>query len=109
VVQSLLGSFDPGFEPVALPALRPAQHHPGRVREQDRRLPRFDIFTRMVRSRVEIYQARQRSSGLLEDTLPVLIAATVAIEMIGPMPGTVIRRSYSLRAISNECYGSRPL
>src|SRR5215831_9760564 len=35
VVQSLLGGFDPGFEPVALPALRPDQHHPGRLHEQD--------------------------------------------------------------------------
>src|SRR6516162_8087094 len=35
VMQPRLGSFDPGFEPVALPALRPDQHHPGRLHEQD--------------------------------------------------------------------------
>jgi len=31
----------------------------------------------------------------LENTSPVPIAATVALEMIGPMPGTVIRRSHA--------------
>ncbi len=35
MMQSFLGGFDPGFEPVALPALRPDQHHPGRLHEQD--------------------------------------------------------------------------
>src|SRR5215470_4675485 len=35
VVQALLGGFDPGFKPVAFPALRPDQHDPGRLYEQD--------------------------------------------------------------------------
>src|SRR5215471_3082089 len=34
VVQQRLGGFDPGFEPVAFPALWPNQHHPGRLYEQ---------------------------------------------------------------------------
>src|SRR6516164_4946180 len=35
VVQPLLGGFDPGFETVALPALRLDQHHPSRLHEQN--------------------------------------------------------------------------
>src|SRR5262245_2609166 len=35
MMQPLLGGFDPGFKPVALPALRPDQHHPGGLYEQD--------------------------------------------------------------------------
>src|SRR5262245_36364137 len=35
MMQPLLGGFDPGFKPVAFPALRPDQHHPGRLYEQD--------------------------------------------------------------------------
>jgi hypothetical protein len=35
MMQPLLGSFDPRLEPVALPALRPDQNHPGRLDEQD--------------------------------------------------------------------------
>ena len=34
-VQPLLGGFDPGLEPVALPALRLDQHDPCRLHEQD--------------------------------------------------------------------------
>ena len=33
VVQPLLGGFDPGLEPVALPGLRSDQHDPGRLHE----------------------------------------------------------------------------
>ena len=35
MMQPLLGGFDPRLEPVALPTLRPDQHHPGRLHEQD--------------------------------------------------------------------------
>src|SRR5262249_48959693 len=35
VVQPLLGGFDPRLEPVAFPALRPDQHHPRCLHEQD--------------------------------------------------------------------------
>jgi hypothetical protein len=34
-VQPLFGGFNPGLEPVALPALRLDQHHPRRLYEQD--------------------------------------------------------------------------
>src|SRR6516162_5650778 len=34
-VQPLFGRFDPGFEPVALPAIRLDQHDPGRLYEQN--------------------------------------------------------------------------
>src|SRR4029453_13337799 len=57
VVQPLPGSLDPGFEPVALPALRPDQDDPGSLHEQhaqvaiaalgylakDRAVPRRDL------------------------------------------------------------------
>ena len=47
----------------------------------------------IVRSPVEICfgpaRARRRSRGLWANTSPVPIAATIALEMIGPMPGTV--------------------
>src|SRR5262245_65053731 len=35
MMQPLLGGFDPGFKPVAFPALRPDQHYPGGLYEQD--------------------------------------------------------------------------
>src|SRR5215813_3250415 len=58
VVQSSFGSLDPGFEPVALPALRLDQDHPGGLNEQraqvaiaalgylaqDRAIPRRDLL-----------------------------------------------------------------
>ena len=34
-VQPLFGGFNPGLEPVALPALGLDQHHPGRLHEQN--------------------------------------------------------------------------
>ena len=52
----------------------------------------------MVRSPVEICLGTSPShaakSRPLEKLSPVPIAATMALEMIGPMPGTLIRRSH---------------
>ena len=59
-------------------------------------LPRLDILPRIVRSPVEICFGTKPEPGAesrpLENTSPVPIAATVALEMIGPIPGTVIDR-----------------
>src|SRR5215510_5511036 len=53
----------------------------------------------MVRSPVEICRGTSPSQAAksrpVENTSPVPIAATVTLEMIGPMPGTVIRRSHA--------------
>src|SRR5215468_7963977 len=53
----------------------------------------------MVRSPVEICRGTSPSQAAksrpLENTSPLPIAATMALEMIGPMPGTVIRRSHA--------------
>jgi hypothetical protein len=66
----------------------------------DVRLPRFDMLPRIVRSPVEICFGTSPShapkSRPFENASPVPIAATVALEMIGPMPGTVISRSQPL-------------
>src|ERR1700680_2574315 len=52
-----------------------------------------------IRSPVEICLGTSPSqapkSRPLENTSPVPIAATIALEMIGPMPGTVIRREHA--------------
>ena len=54
---------------------------------------------RMVRSPVEICRGTNPSQAAksrpLENTSPVPIAATMALEMTGPMPGTVIRRAHA--------------
>src|SRR3974377_1260909 len=56
----------------------------------------------MVRSPVEICRGTSPSqapkSRPLENTAPLPIAATIALEMIGPMPGTVAARRSSFRA-----------
>jgi hypothetical protein len=61
-------------------------------------LPRFDILPRMVRSPVEICLGTSPSQAAksrpLVNASPVPIAATIALEMIGPIPGTLT--SYSL-------------
>jgi hypothetical protein len=60
-------------------------------------LPRLDILPRIVRSPVDICFGTSPSqapkSRPFENTSPVPIAATIALEMIGPMPGSVISRS----------------
>src|ERR1019366_8775494 len=61
----------------------------------------------MVRSPVEICLGTSPSQAAksrpLENTSPAPIAATIALEMIGPMPGTLISRSQpaSRRAIAS--------
>src|SRR6266851_3606153 len=63
------------------------------------RLDRAEHGARIKRSPVEICLGTSPSqapkSRPLENTSPVPIAATMALEMIGPMPGTVIRREHA--------------
>src|SRR6202011_2726387 len=63
-----------------------------------------DILPRMVRSPVDICFGTSPSqapkSRPLENAAPLPIAATVALEMIGPMPGTVISRK--LQALGHD-------
>ena len=93
-MQPLLGGFDPRLEPVQRSQLF------GRIRTTQAactnrtrrsRLPRFDILPRMVRSPVEICFGTRPSQAAksrpFEKASPVPIAATMALEMIGPMPG----------------------
>src|SRR4029077_19179656 len=61
---------------------------------------------RIVRSPVEIclgtspnHAAKSRP---LEKLSPVPIAATMALEMIGPMPGTLIRRSHPASRLASS-------
>ena len=99
-MQSLLGSLDPALKPVPIPAHRFDQDHPAACTNRTRRwrLPRFDILPRMVRSPVEICLGTRPNhaakSRPLAKASPVPIAATIALEMIGPMPGTLVSRSH---------------
>src|SRR3954447_15411255 len=60
----------------------------------------------MVRSPVEICLGTSPShaakSRPLEKLSPVPIAATMALEMIGPMPGTLIRRSHPASRLASS-------
>src|SRR5262249_43609484 len=71
------------------------------------RLPRFDILPRIVRSPVEICLGTSPSQAAksrpLPNASPLPMAATIALEMIGPIPGTLISRwqPASRRAIAS--------
>ena len=99
MVQTLLGGFNPGFEPVTFPVLYFDQHNPCRLHEQN---PQVAIATlgypaQIVRSPVDICfgtsPSQAAKSRPLENASPAPIAATIALEIIGPMPGTRINRS----------------
>jgi hypothetical protein len=95
VMQPLLGRLEPRLEAVALRAVGLDQHNPCRLDEQD--TPRLDILPRMVQSPVEICLGTSPSQAAKSrpfvNASPVPIAATIALEMIGPIPGTLIKRS----------------
>ena len=112
-----LGRFNPGLEPVALPALRLDQHDPCRhCIEQDAQVAiaaRLDILhlqdvVRQVGLRIEALvwgtsPSQAPKSRPFENTSPRPIAATIALEMIGPMPGQVlISRSQSASLARNS-------
>jgi hypothetical protein len=107
VVQPPRGRLDPGFEAMVLPAERPQQHDAGGLHEQRSEvlLPRLEILPRIVRSPAGICLGTRPSqapkSRPLANTSPVPMAATVALEMIGPTPGTVINRSQPASALAS--------
>jgi hypothetical protein len=101
-VQLLLAASIQNLSPWR-PAFRLDQHHPRRLHEQNPQVAvtSLDILPRIVRSPVEIClgtRPRQAAkSRPLENTSPAPIAATIALEMIGPIPGTLISRSQLAR------------
>src|SRR3954470_15112447 len=70
VVQTPLGGFNPGFEPVTFPVLYPDQHNPCRLHEQNAQvaIAASGDLPRIVRSPVEIClgtsPSQRRSRGL---------------------------------------------
>src|SRR6266700_1198459 len=99
LVQPLLGGLEPGLEPVALPALGLDQHNPRRLDEQG---PQVAIATLRYLAEdraipVEICLGTSPSQAAkarpLANASPAPMAATIALEMIGPIPGTLISRS----------------
>ena len=100
VVQALRCRRDPGLETMALPSSGPEQHGAGGLEEQRAQvlIPSFgnlaedgaiaggDLLRDEAKPGAEV-------AAPLEKASPVPMAATVALEMMGPMPGTVIRRS----------------
>jgi len=69
----------------------------------------------MVRSAVEICLGTSPSQGgkvaALVNTSPAPITTTITLEMIGPMPGTLISRPQpaSGRAMASISFDSRPI
>jgi len=70
-----------------------------RLHEQDPQvaIARFDILPSMVRSPVEICLGTSPSQAAKSrpfvNASPPPIAATITLEMMGPIPGTLIKRS----------------
>src|SRR5215470_20198682 len=97
-MQPPLRSCNPLLEPITLPDLRLDQDDPSGLDKQNAQvaIALFGYLTedRAVSSRdLPRHQSEQApKSRPLENTAPLPIAATIALEMIGPMPGTVINR-----------------
>ena len=86
------------LSPVALPALGLDQHHPGRLHEQNSQVaiatPGYFSKDGTVPGRYLFGNEPQpvAKSRPLVNTSPAPIAATIALEMMGPIPGTLISR-----------------
>src|SRR6516164_5508248 len=98
-VQPLLGRLDPTLKPMTLPALWLDQHHPGSLHEQNAQIAiaalgylaeNGAVASRDLLGHKTSQAAKSRP---FENASPVPIAATIALEMIGPMPGTLTNRS----------------
>src|SRR4029450_11148236 len=98
-MEPLPGRLDPGLEPVVLPDLRLDQHDPRRLHEQN---PQIAIATSGYLAEDSTVTGRDLfgnepqpggKGATLGDTSPAPIAATIALEMIAPTPGTLISRS----------------
>ena len=102
-MQALSGVSEPDPEAVLRPARRPQQNDASCLHEECAQvlLPRLEMRPRMVRSPVDICLGTRpiqaEKSRPLANAAPLPIAATIALEMIGPMPGTVM----TLRQLSS--------
>jgi hypothetical protein len=96
MTQPLLGRL----EPAALPAPGLDQHNPCRLHEQDTQvaIAALGYFAEYGAVAVEIClgtSPSQAKSRPFVNASPLPIAAIIALEMIGPIPGTPIKRSQS--------------
>jgi hypothetical protein len=94
-VLSLLGRLDAALEPMTLPALRFDQHHPGSLYEQNAQIA-VATLRYLAEDSAVCFGTRPSDAAKsrpLENASPVPIAVTIALEMIGPMPGTLTNRS----------------
>src|SRR6516164_7300930 len=102
-MQALSGANEPESEAVLRPVRRPQQNDPGCLHEECSQVTVAALGDApgMVRSPVDICLGTRPSqaekSRPLANAAPLPIAATIALEMIGPMPGTVI----TLRQLSS--------
>jgi hypothetical protein len=98
-VQSLFGRLDPALEAVTLPTLGLDEHDPGCLDEQNPQVAIAALGCLAQDSAVPVdiclgnRPSQAAKSRSLVNASPVPIAATIALEMIGPMPGTLISRS----------------
>src|SRR5262245_62207311 len=120
VMQPLLGRLEPRLEPVTIPALRLDQYNPCGLNEQNAQVAiaalRYLAEDGAVAGRDLLGESPSQAakSRPFVNASPVPIAATIALEMIGPIPGTLIKRSQpaSRRAgnsISIDTQASMPI
>src|SRR5262245_43142012 len=99
VMQPLLGRLEPRLKAVALRALGLDQHNPCRLDEQDTQVAiaafRYLAEDGAVAGRYLLGDEPQPGGEVaaFRERMPAPIAATIALETIGPMPGTPINRS----------------
>ncbi len=110
--------LEPGFEPVTFPAHRLDENDPGRLHERDPQIaisPLRDLAQDGAISCRDLLwhePSQAAKSRPFENASPEPIAATIALEMIGPMPGTLMRRSQpvscrAINSISRERFSMR--
>jgi hypothetical protein len=101
VVQPPLGGFDPGFEPITFPVLDRDQHNPCRLHEQNAQVavaaPGYFAEERAV-SRRDLL-GHQSEPGAEVAAFGEYVSSADrghhGARMIGPIPGTVIRREHA--------------
>jgi hypothetical protein len=99
VMQPLLGRLEPRLEAMALPAPGLDQYNPCGLNEQNAQVAiaafRYPAEDRAVPGRDLLGDESQPGGEVAAfvNASPAPIAATVALEMIGPIPGTLINRS----------------
>jgi hypothetical protein len=98
-MQPLLGGLEPAIEAEALPALALDQHHPGRLNEQHSQVAITAFRDAAENGAVtcrDLLRHEPEPGGEVAtfgEGISAPIAATIALETIGPTPGTLISRS----------------